>query len=52
MEKKGEGLLNGKKNDPIEKKKRLFDWKKTIKVLQSSDEPIKIIIIDYWLLIK
>jgi len=25
MEKKGEGLLNGKKNDPIEKKKRLFD---------------------------
>jgi hypothetical protein len=31
MEKKGEGLLNGKKNDPIEKKKRLFDWKKQLK---------------------
>ena len=45
MEKKGEGLLNGKKNDPIKKK----TWmKKTIKVLHSSDEPIKIIIIDYW----
>jgi hypothetical protein len=24
MEKKGEGLLNGKKNDPIEKKKKDF----------------------------
>jgi hypothetical protein len=48
MEKKGEGLLNGKKNDPIEKKKKTFWLKKTIKVLQSSDEPIKIIIIDYW----
>jgi hypothetical protein len=28
MEKKGEGLLNGKKNDPIEKKKKTFWLKK------------------------
>jgi len=29
-------------------KKKTFWLKKTIKVLHSSDEPIKIIIIDYW----
>lgn len=28
MEKKGEGLLNGKKNDPIEKKKKKTFWLK------------------------
>ena len=31
MEKKGEGLLNGKKNDPIEKKKDFLIEKKQLK---------------------